>query len=147
MSIPLSLLGNGSMKTLPLRRIHTQKQKNWWTHRLLCGSCHIYGKQAISSSQNFLFSLQILPFLWNETHYNISYWARSSRISEDTQQLSELKIVEPYDCFSRLSAKISEQNPMNTALCINDEKTWTQIWKITEASDYLYCCLPRYDST
>jgi hypothetical protein len=41
MCIPLSLLGNGSVKTLPLQRIHKQQYKTFWTHRFLCGPCRI----------------------------------------------------------------------------------------------------------
>jgi hypothetical protein len=33
MCIPLSLLGDGSVKKLPWQRIHTQKLKNWWRRR------------------------------------------------------------------------------------------------------------------
>jgi hypothetical protein len=55
MCIHISLLGNGSVKTLPRQRIHTQQENNCWTSRFLCGPCRINGKQAISSSQN-LFS-------------------------------------------------------------------------------------------
>jgi hypothetical protein len=29
--------------------------KNCWRHRFLCGPCCVKGKQAISSSQNFVF--------------------------------------------------------------------------------------------
>jgi hypothetical protein len=32
-----------------------EQQKSYWTHRLLYEPCRIKGKQAISSSQNFLF--------------------------------------------------------------------------------------------
>jgi hypothetical protein len=41
MCIPLSLLGNGSVETLPLQRIHTQRQQNRSTRRVLCGPCRI----------------------------------------------------------------------------------------------------------
>jgi hypothetical protein len=34
---PLSLLGNGSVKTLPLQQIHTQQLKNCWRRRFLFG--------------------------------------------------------------------------------------------------------------
>jgi hypothetical protein len=37
--IPLSLLGNGSIKTLPPRRIHTKEDKNYLTRRFVCGPC------------------------------------------------------------------------------------------------------------
>jgi hypothetical protein len=45
----LSLLGNGSVKTLTRQRIHGQQQENCWTRCFLCGPCHINGKEAISS--------------------------------------------------------------------------------------------------
>jgi hypothetical protein len=44
MCIPLSTLGNGSVKTLLRQRIHTQQHKNCWTRRFLCGPCRIKGK-------------------------------------------------------------------------------------------------------
>jgi hypothetical protein len=50
-SLP-SLLGNGSVKTLPRQRIHTQELKNCWTCCYLCDTCHIKGKREISSSQS-----------------------------------------------------------------------------------------------
>jgi hypothetical protein len=56
---PLSLIGNGSVKTLPQQLIHTQQQKNCWTRRFLCGPYRIKGKEAISSSQNFLFNYAV----------------------------------------------------------------------------------------
>jgi hypothetical protein len=66
--IPLSLLGNGLVKTL--MRLQIQEEDNCWTPCFLCGSCHIKGKQAINSSKNFLFLLSeiqnlvlIVPFL------------------------------------------------------------------------------------
>jgi hypothetical protein len=52
----LSLLDNGSVKKLPKQQIHRQRQKNYWTHPFLCCLCFVKGKQAISSSQNFLFN-------------------------------------------------------------------------------------------
>jgi hypothetical protein len=58
MCIPLSLLGKGSIKTLPRWRIPMQQQKNCWTRHFLCGPYSIKGKQSISSSRNFLLSLQ-----------------------------------------------------------------------------------------
>jgi hypothetical protein len=39
--IPVSLLGNGSVETLPRQRIHTQKYKNCWTLSFQCGPCRI----------------------------------------------------------------------------------------------------------
>jgi hypothetical protein len=60
MYIPLSFLGNGSVKMLERQRIHTQKYMNCWTRRFLCGQCRIKGTQAVSSSQNSLLSVVIL---------------------------------------------------------------------------------------
>jgi hypothetical protein len=45
--ISLSLLGNGSVKMLPQQRIHTQRQKNCWTRRFLCGPCRIKGSRRL----------------------------------------------------------------------------------------------------
>jgi hypothetical protein len=53
---PRLLLGNGSVKMLQRQWIHIQQQKNYWTRPFLCSPCHIDGKYAISSSQNFLFA-------------------------------------------------------------------------------------------
>jgi hypothetical protein len=50
-----TLLGNGSVKTLPWQRIHAKQQKNCWKRRFLCSPCHIKGTEAISFLQNFLF--------------------------------------------------------------------------------------------
>jgi hypothetical protein len=52
------LLGNGSVKTLPLQRMHMQQKKNY-TYSFLRSPCRIKGKWAISSSQNFSFILFI----------------------------------------------------------------------------------------
>jgi hypothetical protein len=41
MCIPLSLLGNGSVETLPLQRIHTQQKKNYGMNPSLYGPCRI----------------------------------------------------------------------------------------------------------
>jgi hypothetical protein len=51
---PLSLLGSGSIKTLPLQRIHKQRY-NFWTRRFLMIPVSYQGKVKISSSQNLLF--------------------------------------------------------------------------------------------
>jgi hypothetical protein len=42
--ILLSLLGNGSVKTFPRQRIHTQQYKNCWTRLFVCDPCRIEGK-------------------------------------------------------------------------------------------------------
>jgi hypothetical protein len=60
----ISLLDNGSVKTLTRQTILTQQQMNCWTRRFLWGPCRIKGKQAISSSQNFFLNIihKILKF-------------------------------------------------------------------------------------
>jgi hypothetical protein len=57
---PQSLLDNGSVNTFRRQRIHTQHYKNCWTRRLLCRACRIKGKQSITSSQNFFFSILLV---------------------------------------------------------------------------------------
>jgi hypothetical protein len=74
MSVPLPLLGNGSVKTLRLQRIHAQQSKNCWTSRFLCGQCRIKGKQAISSSQNLFFRF---PHWKNGSPYIQAYTVRT----------------------------------------------------------------------
>jgi hypothetical protein len=39
--IPLSFLGNSSLKILLRQRIHTQQYKHFWTRSFLCGPCRI----------------------------------------------------------------------------------------------------------
>jgi hypothetical protein len=41
----LSLLGNGSVKTLPRQGINTKEYKNCWRRRFLCGTCRIKGSK------------------------------------------------------------------------------------------------------
>jgi hypothetical protein len=41
---PQSLLGNGSVKTLPRQQIHMVQYMTCWTRRFMCGSCRIKGK-------------------------------------------------------------------------------------------------------
>jgi hypothetical protein len=49
----LSLLGNGSVKTLPRHRIHKQRE-NCWTRRLLCGPCRIKESRQLVLVSKFL---------------------------------------------------------------------------------------------
>jgi hypothetical protein len=44
---PPSLLGSGSVKTLPWQRIHMQECKNCWTGRFLCGGRRIKGSRQL----------------------------------------------------------------------------------------------------
>jgi hypothetical protein len=67
----ISLLGNGSVKTLPQKRTDMQQYKTCWTYRFLRGPCRTKGKYVISSSQNFLFILHFIslpPPLWFFTY-------------------------------------------------------------------------------
>jgi hypothetical protein len=57
---PLPSLGNCSVNTFPRQQIYTQKLKNCWTRRFLCGPCRIEINEAISSSDNFLFRLRFI---------------------------------------------------------------------------------------
>jgi hypothetical protein len=57
MCIPLSLLGNGSVKKLPQQRIHMQR-RNCWTRRFQCGPCRIKGQNfELSKFGNWLKSV------------------------------------------------------------------------------------------
>jgi hypothetical protein len=38
---PLLLLGNGSVKTLPRQRKHSEQWKNCWIHSFICGPCRL----------------------------------------------------------------------------------------------------------
>jgi hypothetical protein len=50
---------NRRCSTLQLGKDFTTATKNCWKRPFLCGPCRIEGKWAISSSQNFLFQVQI----------------------------------------------------------------------------------------
>jgi hypothetical protein len=59
---PVSLLGNGSVKTLQRQRIHTQQYNNCWTRFFyLWGPCRIKGKQAVIPRTSWT-SSSPLPF-------------------------------------------------------------------------------------
>jgi hypothetical protein len=74
MRIPLSLLGNSSVKTLLRQQIHRQQYKNW-TRCFLCFRCCIKGKLAISSYQNFLFLVFLSVIIFGEGYkWECSSW-------------------------------------------------------------------------
>lgn len=75
MCIPLSLLGNGLVKTLLRQPIHTKQQKNYWTHCLPCSLCHIKESRQLVLPRIFCFTNDkkiIMNFLkyWQNTPTN-----------------------------------------------------------------------------
>jgi hypothetical protein len=56
MCIPLSLLGNGSVKTLLRQRKHTKQWKNFGGHRFLCGLCLIKESRGLLLPRTYCFS-------------------------------------------------------------------------------------------
>jgi hypothetical protein len=59
--IPLSLLGKNSVKTFPGQR------RIFWRRRYILGPCRIKEEQAISSSHNFLYTLRCyIRYVWND---------------------------------------------------------------------------------
>jgi hypothetical protein len=78
--ILLSLLGNASIKTLPLQRIRKQQSENCWTRHFLYGPCRITGNKVIGSCQNFLLAVPDLDQM-----LRVSRWLRSVRKRRHTQ--------------------------------------------------------------
>jgi hypothetical protein len=103
MCIPLSLLGNGSVKTLPLQGICTQQKKNCWRRRFLCGPCRISWK-AISSSQNFLLFLLRIKCRHCSRHvYSIIYrlWLCKLQMQEfNLESCPKAHYLSVYGCTS-----------------------------------------------
>jgi hypothetical protein len=73
MWIPLELLDNGWVKTLPHQWLHMQQYKNFWTFIFLCGSYGLEGKLGISSFQNLFFSV-LFHVIYDYSPLRLWWW-------------------------------------------------------------------------
>lgn len=77
--VPLSVLGNGQVKSLPLEGLQTQQFHNFCGRRFLCSPCSIKGKQErIFSRISFIFIFSILLYRYCDDGYCSSQQIGSS---------------------------------------------------------------------
>jgi hypothetical protein len=109
----LSPLGNGSVKTLPQQRIHTQQWKNCWTFSFLSGTCRIEGswRSIIPRTSCFIVYIVIFShFLQLLASFNKSEVGqmptRTPASMTDAQNYTHLLLKLPYVCHHSVAAPV-----------------------------------------